>query len=201
MYVPAHFAIEDRRAIVAFIEREPFGVLVSDVSGKPFATHVPFVVLDDGESLTLGAHVARANPQWEAIDGQDVLAIFQGPHGMVSASWYAQPERSVPTWNYAAIHCSGRARLTDAAGTDRILRRIVAQFEPSWRIENAEPDYVARMQRAIAGIEITVSRIDGAFKHSQNRTAEDRARVIEELGASPKAMDRELAKAMRATLR
>lgn len=200
MYAPKPFAVADRRALVAFIEREPFGILVSNREGKPFATHAPFIVSDAGESLCLGLHVAKANPHWRCVEDQEVLAIFHGPHAMISAGWYAQPQNSVPTWNYAAVHCTGRARITDAAATANILRRLVEQFEPSWRMEQADADYVARLQQAVVGIEIAVSSIEGTFKYSQNRTMEDRERVIDALSISSRAMDREVAQEMRATL-
>jgi transcriptional regulator len=201
MYAPKPFAVADRRALLSFIEREPFGILVSSAQAKPFATHVPFIVCDDGEALTLGLHVAKANPHWQSVEGQEVLAIFHGAHAMISAGWYAQPQDSVPTWNYAAVHCTGHARITDAAGTARILERMVERFEPSWRMEQADASYVARMQQAIVGIEIAVSSIEGKFKYSQNRTPEDRERVIRALSESSRAMDREVAQEMRAAMR
>lgn len=201
MYAPKPFAVADRRALVAFIEREPFGILVSGVDGKPFATHAPFVVWEDGEDLRLALHVAKANPHWRSIDGQEVLAIFQGPHAMISAAWYAQPRDNVPTWDYAAVHCTGRARTADAGATARILHRLVERLEPSWRMEQADAEYIARLQQAIVGIEIAVSSIEGAFKYSQNHTPEDRRRVIDALGASSRAMDRAVAEQIRATLR
>lgn len=117
---------------------------------------------------------------------------------MISAGWYAEPAASVPTWDYTAVHCSGRARLTGADGTERILRRIVETFETSWRMEDAQPEYIERMQHAIIGIEITVESIAGSFKLSQNRSAEDRARVLEKLSASPRASDRAVAADMSA---
>jgi transcriptional regulator len=200
MYVPKHFAVEERSALLSFIKREPFGILISNVDGKPFATHAPFVILEDSESLKLGVHVAKANPQWRTIDGQNVLAVFHGMHGMISAGWYGDPERSVPTWNYSAVHCSGRGRIGDAATTRRIVEKIVDTFESSWRIENADPDYIDRMFNAIVGIEIALDSIDGAFKRSQNRTVEDRLRVIKALSASNRSMDRELADEMAADL-
>lgn len=198
MYVPAPFRAEDRSQLLAFIEREPFGILVSTSNGAPFATHVPFVILERGERVVLGLHVAKANPQWQQIDGCSVLAIFRGAHAMISAGWYAEPAASVPTWDYTAVHCSGRARLTGADGTERILRRIVETFETSWRMEDAQPEYIERMQHAIIGIEITVESIAGSFKLSQNRSAEDRARVLEKLSASPRASDRAVAADMSA---
>ncbi len=199
MYAPKHFAVEDRAALLAFIRREPFGILVSSDAGVPIATHVPAVILREDDALVLGLHLAKVDPQWKNLDGQPVLAIFHGAHAMISASWYAQPERSVPTWNYSAVHCSGTAHLTDADGTREILERTVEQLEPSWRMESADAEYVGRMQQAIVGVRIRVTRIEGVFKHSQNRMPDDRKRVIEALAASPRAMDRELAQEMGTT--
>lgn len=201
MYAPKPFAVTDRRALVAFIEREPFGILASTLEGKPFATHVPFIVRDDGESLRLGLHVAKANPHWRQVEGTEVLAIFQGPHAMISAGWYAEPRNNVPTWNYSAVHCVGRARITDAAETARMLQALAERLEPSWRMEQADSEYVARLQQAIVGIEIAVSTIEGTRKYSQNHTLDDRERAIAALSASSRAMDREVAEEMRATLR
>lgn len=200
MYAPKPFAVRDRRALVALIEREPFGILVSSTDGKPLATHAPFIVREDGEQLRLALHVARANPHWRSIDGQEVLAIFQGPHAMISAAWHAQPHRNVPTWNYAAVHCLGRARVAGGDETASILRRLVERLEPSWRMEHADAKYIAQLQQAVVGIEIAVSSIEGAFKYSQNHTLEDRLRVVEMLDASPRAVDRETAGEMRDAL-
>lgn len=201
MYAPKPFAVEDRRELVAFIQREPFGILVSSVEGKPFATHAPFVVRDDGESLRLGLHIARANPHWRSVEGTQVLAIFNGPHAMISAGWYAQPQNNVPTWNYSAVHCIGQARIADAAATASILQRLVERFEPSWRMEQADAQYIAGLQQAIVGIEIAVSSIEGTFKYGQNRTLDDRERVIDALSTSSRAMDRDVAQEMRTMLR
>jgi transcriptional regulator len=199
MYVPKHFAVDDACELRAFIKSEPFGILVSDGGGGPVATHVPIVTLAE-EPLVLGLHVAKANAQWRSLDGRTVLAIFHGAHAMVSASWYAQPQMSVPTWNYTAVHCTGTAHTLDGTGTREILERMVVQFEPSWRIEAADSGYIERMEQAIVGVRIEVSAISGVRKHSQNRTPEDRRRVVEALAASARCADREVAQQMRAEL-
>lgn len=201
MYVPKPFAVTDSRELIAFIEREPFGLLVSDVEGKPFATHLPFIVLEDGPTLTLGLHLAKPNPQWRSLDGQDVLAIFQGAHAFISAAWYPQPHLNVPTWNYGAVHCAGRASIADSDRTMRILERLVERFEPSWRIEGADSAYIELLRGGITGVTIEVTSVEGAFKYLQNHSLEDRERVIEALDASSRPMDREVAGEMRSRLR
>jgi transcriptional regulator len=197
MYVPRHFAVEDRRELLRFMERHPFAILVSTTDRGPVATHVPIVV-SRHEPLTLALHIARANPQWKGLEGQTVLAIFQGAHAMISASWYVEPRQNVPTWNYSAVHCTGTARVSDDAGTRRIVAQVVDRMEPAWRIEDADAGYIARMEGAIVGIQIDVAQITGSYKYSENRSAEDRKRVIQALEASSNAMDREVAEIMRA---
>ncbi|MDH5411764.1 MAG: FMN-binding negative transcriptional regulator, partial [Alphaproteobacteria bacterium] len=99
MYVPKHFAGEDRAAMDAVIRDNPFGLLVGALDGSPYATHLPFLL--DGDRLL--AHFARANPHWKSIDGKtEMLAVFSGPHAYVSPRWY-EAQQAVPTWNYAAV--------------------------------------------------------------------------------------------------
>lgn len=199
MYVPRHFAVEDRAQILAFIRRHPFGVLVSCEDGVPAATHLPFVVLDE-EPLRLGTHVARANPHWERIAQGPALAIFSGAHAHVSAAWYAQPATTVPTWNYAAVHCYAAAAVTGGEDLRRILEALVREHEgpDGWSFEGADSSAVSRMLAAIAGIELRVDRIEAKFKYSQNRSEDDRSRVIAHLRESTFADARALAADMSA---
>ncbi len=65
MYLPPHFAETDRDALHDLIERYSFGLLVSQVDGTPFATHLPFLLdRDAGRSrsddlLMRGVRVPR----------------------------------------------------------------------------------------------------------------------------------------------
>ena len=181
MYIPSHFRESDERVLAEFIDAYAFGTLVTVERGVPFASHLPF--LHDREGRTLHAHVARGNPQWQHVAANaDVLVMFQGPHGYVSPTWYAEP--GVPTWNYTAVHVYGRARvLDDAAATGRHVEKLAARFERG----NAAPwvpNYDPRRLLGIVGIEIAIGEIQGKFKLSQNRSAEDRARVTARLEAS-----------------
>jgi transcriptional regulator len=180
MYIPSHFRESDERVLAEFIDAYAFGTLVTTERGLPFASHVPF--LHDREGRTLHAHVARANPQWQHIaSNPEVLVMFQGPHGYVSPTWYANP--GVPTWNYTAVHVYGRARaLDDAAATGRHVEKLAARFERDSAAPWV-PEYDPRMLGGIVGIEIAIGEIQGKFKLSQNRSAEDRARVTARLEA------------------
>ncbi len=144
MYIPSHFRESDERVLAEFIDAYSFGTLVTVEGALPFASHLPF--LHDREGRTLHAHVARGNPQWQHIAANaDVLVMFQGPHGYVSPTWYAEP--GVPTWNYTAVHVYGRARvLDDAAATGRHVEKLAARFERGSAAPWV-PDYDARTPR------------------------------------------------------
>ena len=104
MYVPSHYHQPDLKTLHDFIQRNSFGLLVSQLDGLPFATHLPFLLeRESGEHGTLVGHTARANPQCAAAKDQTVLAVFSGPHSYISPSWY-EAENVVPTWNYIAVH-------------------------------------------------------------------------------------------------
>jgi transcriptional regulator len=180
MYIPSHFRESDERVLAEFIEAFAFGTLVTTERGLPFASHLPF--LHDREARTLHAHVARGNPQWQHVASTpNVLVMFQGPHGYVSPTWYAEP--GVPTWNYTAVHVYGRARaIDDAAATGRHVEKLAAHFERGSAAPWV-PEYDPKRLGGIVGIEIAIREIQGKFKLSQNRSAEDRARVVARLEA------------------
>jgi len=191
MYIPSHFREQDERVLAEFIAAHAFGTLVTIEGAAPFASHLPF--LHDREAATLQCHVARGNPQWQHVAANpEVLVMFQGPHAYVSPTWYAGP--GVPTWNYTAVHVYGRARVVDdAAATGRHVERLAARFEQGSAAPWA-PSYDPKMLKGIVGIEIRISEIQGKFKLSQNRSAEDRARVAARLESSGTHNDAALAR-------
>lgn len=206
MYIPEAFAMNGRAACHDAIRASSFGTLVtSDPSGLPVATHLPFLLdAERGAHGTLVGHLARANPQWQALaTGRPVLAIFQGPHAYVSPAWY-EVHPAVPTWNYLAVHAEGVPRLlSDPAAVAEVLRRLVDTSEAavgsSWRMESLDDAYRAEMIPLIAAFEIPISRLEGKAKLSQNRSAADRVGVIAALERSTEPGARAVAAAMRAT--
>ncbi|MGH7737194.1 MAG: FMN-binding negative transcriptional regulator [Candidatus Tyrphobacter sp.] len=184
MYVPAAFRVDDVGVICDFCERNPFGVLVCGGDALR-ATHVPFIVERDARGVRLLGHVARANPQWQHLEGE-VLVIFTGPHAYVSPRWYASRD-NVPTWDYMAVHAYGRARVfDDRARMMRLLATLAARFEPRsdpWLISDIDARRLEGFLAQIVGFEIQVTRWDAAFKLSQNRSEADRAGVVRALRA------------------
>lgn len=185
MYIPAAFAETDLDQLHGFIERHSFGLLLSQLEGVPFATHLPFLL--DRTAGGLGAlvcHVARGNPQWREANGQTVLAIFSGPHAYVSPTWY-EAEQVVPTWNYAAVHVYGRAQVIEAA--DELLKIVQAltrvyerPMPQPWSFDESAT-FAQRLLAQIVGIRLEIDKIEGKFKLNQNHPVERRRKVMRAL--------------------
>ena len=177
MYIPKHFEVTDREEILAFIKANAFGQLISRLDGRIFCSHVPFYY--DTERQALICHIAKSNPQWKEIEDQEALVTFQGPHDYISPSWYESP--GVPTWNYQAVHVYGNASLmTETSRLKSIVDKLTEIYEPSlerlWKSAHKKS-----MLKAIIGIEINVNEVQCKYKLNQNRSVEDRRRVIEQL--------------------
>jgi transcriptional regulator len=206
MYIPTFTAVTDPELLHDLMRRFSFATFVTAHDGRPFATHLPFLFSpEEGEQGTLVAHMARANPQWRGFaDGSEALVIFQGPHTYVSPSWYEE-EVSVPTWNYAVAHAYGVPRvITDAGRVREILRALVDTheegFEEPWEMELPE-DYLQRQLRAIVAFEVPITRLEGKFKLSQNRSAGDQQRVSDQLATCPDANAQAVQEMMQALAR
>ena len=204
MYVPRHFSQDDTADAHDLIRSNVFATLVTEVSGRPDATHVP-VVLDAerGELGSLRFHLARANPTGKALaDEREVLVMFVGPNTYISPDWYAN-ENLVPTWNYAVVHAYGMPRTMDDAELRHLLDDLSASQEERlpkspWTTDKMPPDLVDKMCKAIVGFELPITELQGKWKFDQNKGADDRAGVVaalEELGGESK---RAVAATMRA---
>lgn len=182
-YIPRSFQVDDRTTLLEFIRSYDFATIVSCSDSGPVVSHVPLIAREVGESVTLVGHLARANDHWRLMDGvTPMVAIFRGPNGYVSPTWYASGP-SVPTWNYATVHAYGcpTAR-EDEAFKREVVEEIVNRYEGGrpggYRTADLPEDYYDRMLEAIVGFEMVVTKVEGKFKLSQNRFEEDRRRVI-----------------------
>jgi transcriptional regulator len=191
MYRPAHFQEDDVRVLAGAIRERALGTLVTlGVAGLE-ASHVPMLLDPEPAPFgTLCGHLARANAQWErARPGQEALAIFLGPDAYVSPSWYPTKQESgkvVPTWNYVAIHAAGPLQFYD--DPDRLLALVTRLTErhegdrpAPWAVSDAPDDFIRRQLGGIVGFTLTIARLEGKWKMSQNRPAADRAGVVEGL--------------------
>ena len=201
MYIPAHFSIKNPEAMHKIIQTHPLGALVTMTSEGLDANHIPFEL--DADRGVLTAHVARANPVWQQCgNGMDALVIFRGEESYISPNWYPSKHefhRQVPTWNYEVVHVHGRLTVQD---TEKFVRGVVGRLtrkheatEPKpWKMGDSAPDYIDGMLKAIVGIEVTITRLEGKAKLSQNREDRDRLNAAEVLARQG---DTKLATAMR----
>ena len=201
MYVPEHFAEREPRALLDLVTQNPLGVLITHTAEGLDANHIPFE-LDAGRGV-LTAHVARANPVWQQCgNGMDALVIFRGEESYISPNWYPSKHefhRQVPTWNYEVVHVHGRMVVQD---TEQFVRGVVGRLtrkhetieEKPWKMGDSTPEFIDGMLKAIVGIEISITRMEGKAKLSQNREDRDRLNASDVLARQG---DLELANAMR----
>lgn len=185
MYTPEAFHETNPERLLTLIRAYPFGMLITVDNGLPCVNHLPFLYEqhDSGIPVLLG-HLAKANPQWQHLaSGQTALVVFQGPHAYVSPGWYSSP--GVPTWNYATVHVHGIARIfDDETETEGLLNRLTAVYESTqpkpWQAKFSD-ERRAKLLGMIVGFEIPIDGIQGKFKLSQNRPADDQRAVADRL--------------------
>ena len=191
MYVPAHFQEHRRDILFGAMRTAAFGTLVTLNEGHLVASHIPFMLDEtEGPNGTLHGHLARANPQWRSFDpAVDALVSFVVADAYVSPSWYptkGQTGKVVPTWNYIAVQAAGPLRIThepDAlrALLDQLTRQHEAPRPEPWAITDAPAAYTAALLKAIVGVTIPVTDLQGKWKLSQNRPEADRSGVLQGL--------------------
>jgi transcriptional regulator len=187
MYIPKHFEQPDHKTLQAFMVAHPFVTLVTTDANGLCANHLPMLLREEPKPYgVLSGHVARANPVWQSADGREALVIFQGPNAYISPSWYpskAETHKAVPTWNYVAVHAHGRLKVIDnpnwlKAHVEELTRHHESGFENPWSVSDALEDFINTLVTAIVGIEIVITRLEGKWKLSQNRSASDRHGVV-----------------------
>jgi transcriptional regulator len=191
MYLPPHFKEERVPVLHEAIRTAALGTLVTMGADGLEASHVPMLLDPEPAPYgTLIGHVSRANGQWRRPDaGMAALAIFLGPEAYVSPAWYAtkrQTGKVVPTWNYVAVHAYGALRFfEDAERLLALVTRLTETHEAGrpapWAVTDAPPEFIRAQLKGIVGFELPIARLEGKWKLSQNRPAEDRAGAIEGL--------------------
>ena len=195
VYVPPLFKEDHVEVLHEAIRQVGLATLVTYTADGLIASHVP-MLLDIGPAPygTLIGHLARPNPQARGAVGE-ALAIFQGPEAYITPSWYATKRETgkvVPTWNYVAIHAYGtveffndRERLLEVV--TRLTERQEAPRAEPWAVDDAPADFIDVMLKGIVGFAMPITRLEGKWKMSQNRPAEDRAGVVNGLEAEERA--------------
>jgi transcriptional regulator len=185
MYLPKFYEVNDRSKLFDFMKNNSFGILFSHTGDEPMASHLPFVINEEGgeQGLIIG-HMAKANDQWRYADGQQVMVVFSGPHTYVSPTWY-QEDETVPTWDYVAVHATGIFKAyEDRTELEEAVVRLTDQHEASqpkpWELE-PNTEYADQMFKRIVAFQIEITSIQGKWKLNQNQSDVLRERVSEKL--------------------
>ncbi len=205
MYIPMSFAETDEQRIREFVRSHPFAQLTSFDGHEPVVSHLPLLLNQTaGDEGQLLGHFAKANSQWKHADGTTVLAVFSGPHAYISSSWY-ETLKSVPTWNYTAVHIYGRLNVVnEAQQLEEIVKELVDFMEEdqktAWSMKDAGDDFIGQLLRLVIGFTIDIERIEAKFKLSQNHSKERQQLVINALKERTDDDSQQIAALMRAQL-
>lgn len=166
----------DTPQIERLIREHPLAQVVSMGPDGLMATPLPLLLRRDGEAPWLLGHFARANPQVKALEASpDALAIFNGPHGYVSPSWFRDRSQA-PTWNFATVHFSVRIRLIDSPeaaseAVEALTDAMEAGHARPWRAHELGERY-RRMTAAVVAFRADVTAMRAKFKLGQNESPE-----------------------------
>jgi len=186
VYVPPLHREDRIDALHDAMHRTGLATLVTLTDAGLIASHVPLLLdTEPAPYGTLIGHLARPNAQARGAIGE-ALAIFQGPEAYITPSWYATKRATgkvVPTWNYVAIHAYGTLELfNDRERLRDIVTRLTERHEGTraspWAVGDAPADFIDGMLNGIVGFVLPITRLEGKWKMSQNRPAEDREGVV-----------------------
>jgi transcriptional regulator len=193
VYLPAYFNETRPEVMHALMRARPLATLVTLCESGLVANHMPVETAAQPAPLgMLRGHIARANPLWQQYRaGAEALAIFQGPHSYISPSFYPTKQKTgevVPTWNYAVVHAHGTLNFVqDAEWLRALVTRLTDAHEASrphpWKVTDAPPPYIEKMLSMIVGFELSIVRLTGKWKMSQNHPAANREGVVTGLSA------------------
>jgi transcriptional regulator len=174
MYRPKIFQGDNVDKLVAFMQAHSFSTLVSILDGVPFASHLPLVVTREQDEIKLLGHFAKQNPHSQTSESSESLAIFTGAHAYVSPTLY-QKHESVPTWNYITVHAYGVIKYITfheaPESMNKMINTMIHTYEESYQAhwDGLSSEYRTGMMNGIVGFELTVTRLEGKYKLSQNR--------------------------------
>lgn len=191
MFLPRTFAETDPAALDWLAAHDAFATLVSVADGAPFASHIPVLLRRDADALRFDGHLARANPQWRQLAGQDALLILHGPHAYVSPASYPDPGASVPTWNYAVAHVYGTVEVFEQADAlQALVAELSAKYESGlgsdWRFPDSAPDTRGELN-GIVGFRLHATRTEVKYKLNQHHPAAKVRSAAAALAARPDA--------------
>lgn len=184
MYKLSHFQEEDPDKVIDFMHANSFAIITGIGTEYPVATQIPLAIEVTETGIILKGHLMKNTDHHKAFaKNEKVLVVFTGPHCYVSASWYNDAQ-TASTWNYMTVQAKGKIIFTDDAGTHKAIESVTNQYEgteSTAAFKNIPEEYTNRLLKAIIGFTIEVENLDNVFKLSQNKTADEQKRIINQL--------------------
>ncbi|SLN39272.1 Protease synthase and sporulation protein PAI 2 [Roseovarius albus] len=181
------FRKPDDTTNITFARDVGFGVLAVATENAPLISHVPFLLSGDGALAEF--HLVRSNPIARALKSPlPARLAVQGPHSYISPDWY-EIEDQVPTWNYVAVHLTGKIEMRPQVELRDLLDRQSAFYEQklrpksSWTADKMTPDALGKMMRQIVPCRMKVEAIEGTWKLNQNKADEVRLRAADQVSS------------------
>jgi transcriptional regulator len=199
MYIPSYYSETDEHTLIEFMQAHSFASMISSENNNLRATHLPFVIEKRGNQIFLVSHMAKANPQWKEFIGNELLIIFQGPHAYISPTHY-EKKQNVPTWNYIAVHAYGKAVIiAEPALVITVLEKMILSYETSYinQWKQLSDDYKNSMIKGIVAFEIEITKLEGKFKLSQNKTKNEQQTIISAFEKSQDSLEKGIAEEMK----
>lgn len=186
MYKLPYFTEENQEKVIAIMKAYPFAVITGFGENYPVATHIPLdIEVSNDRKIFLKGHLMKNTDHHKAfLKNNNVMAIFNGPHCYVSASWYNDNPPTGSTWNYITVHAKGKISFTDEANTYQTVKNITTKYEGTnskASFDKLPDEYVQQLVKAIVGFTIEVTALENVFKLSQNKNKESKNSIIKHL--------------------
>lgn len=202
MYTPKTFEFNNQAEKIAFMKQYSFATIVTSADHAPIATQLPFFIDDSNGKLLISSHFAKANEHANYLENNTSLIIFSEPHAYISPAHYDKHE-SVPTWDYISVHAYGRAKILDSeASKMKVLEEMITFYDKEYIKQwNSFTDkFKTNMMKGIVAFEFEVNDLQGQKKLSQNKSAKERASIVEQLEKSEDSVQKSLATYIQDTL-
>jgi transcriptional regulator len=199
MYIPKHFEEKNKQKLVEFMREYNFAAIVNSTKKRYWATHLPFLITEQSDDIVLKAHMAKANPQWVNFGKEEVLVIFQEPHAYISPKLY-EHNVNVPTWNYIAVHAYGVPEILPSREQRiSLLEETFKAFEADFKNQrdSLPGNYKEDLLEGIVAFRIKVTKLEGKYKLSQNRSINERKKISDSLTQSPEKTKSKIGKSIK----
>jgi transcriptional regulator len=203
MYRPAHFAVDALTVLHEVISSRVFATIAIVHEDAVRFAYAP-VIVDRANGLRGGIrfHLAGRNPVADLKDGTRVFISWLASDAYISPDWY-RTLVTVPTWNYIAVEGEGTVERLAPDDLRRLLVDLSEQEERNlfpkkpWTLDKLPEPRIAALMNAIVGYSVRFERLEGKFKLSQDKSADDAAGAIEALEARGDPASLAVASAMR----